>query len=63
MWKLHSVHLMVVLILMQNRCTLCAEHTIDSEIVLDAPYLLLGDDAQVDARFILFGDIANLDSR
>ena len=27
----------MVLILMQDRCTVCAKHTIGSEIVLDAP--------------------------
>jgi hypothetical protein len=27
----------IVLILMQDRCTVCAEHTIGLEIVLDAP--------------------------
>jgi hypothetical protein len=27
----------IVLILMQDRCTICAEHTIDLEIILDAP--------------------------
>ena len=27
----------IVLILMQDRCTVCVEHTIGSEIVLDAP--------------------------
>ena len=26
-----------VLILTQDRCTVCAEHTIGSEIILDAP--------------------------
>jgi hypothetical protein len=26
-----------VLILMQYRCKVCAKHTIDSEIILDAP--------------------------
>jgi hypothetical protein len=36
-WKLDSVRLEIVLILMQDRCTLCAELTIDSEIILDAP--------------------------
>jgi hypothetical protein len=35
--------------------------TIGSEIVLDAPMVLLGDKAQVEARFSLFGDSANLD--
>ena len=31
------VNLEIVLILMQDRCTVCAERTIGSEIVLDAP--------------------------
>jgi hypothetical protein len=35
--KLISVRLEIVLILTQDRCTVCAEHTIGSEIVLDAP--------------------------
>ena len=33
----HSVRLEIVLILMQDRCTVCVEHTIGSEIILDAP--------------------------
>jgi hypothetical protein len=36
-WKLVSVCLEIVLILMQDRCTVCAEHTIGLEIMLDAP--------------------------
>ena len=36
-WKLVSVHLEIVLILTQDRCKVCAERTIGSEIVLDAP--------------------------
>jgi hypothetical protein len=32
-----SVRLEIVLILTQERCLVCAEHTIGSEIVLDAP--------------------------
>jgi hypothetical protein len=36
-WKLLSVHLDVVLIWMQDRCTICVDHTIGSEIVSDAP--------------------------
>ena len=31
------VNLEIVQILMQDRCTVCAERTIGSEIVLDAP--------------------------
>ena len=37
MWKLVLVHLKIVLILMQDRCTVCVEHTIGSGIVLDGP--------------------------
>jgi hypothetical protein len=36
-WKLISVCLEIVLILTQDRCTVCAEHTIGLEIVWDAP--------------------------
>jgi hypothetical protein len=36
-WKLVSVHLEIVLILMQDGCTVCAERNIGSEIILDAP--------------------------
>ena len=42
--------------LMQDRCTVCTEHTIASEIILDAPMVHLGDEAQVVARFSPFGD-------
>ena len=33
----HLVRLEIVLILRQDRCTVCVEHTIGSEIVLDTP--------------------------
>ena len=36
-WKLVSIRLEIVLVLVQDRCTVCAKHTIGSEIVLDAP--------------------------
>ena len=32
-----SVRLEMVLVLVQDRCTVCAKRTIGSEIVLDAP--------------------------
>jgi hypothetical protein len=35
-WKLVSFILEIVLILTQDRCTVCAKRTIGSEIVLDA---------------------------
>ena len=63
MWNLVSVHLEIVFVLLQDRCTLCAKLTIGSEIVLDAPDCPPMDEAQVDACFSLFGDSANLDAR
>jgi hypothetical protein len=62
-WKLISVRLEIVLILTQERCTVCAGRTIGSKIVLHAPDVLLGDEAQVEAHFGLFGDSANLGAR
>ena len=49
-WKLVSVCLEIVLILTQDRYTVCAERTIDSEIILDAPDgKLLGDLGHVES--------------
>ena len=36
-----SVHLEMVLVLVQDRCMVCAKRTIGSETVLDAPMVLL----------------------
>jgi hypothetical protein len=36
MWNHVLVHLETVLVSMQDRCTVCTEHTIGLEIVLDA---------------------------
>jgi hypothetical protein len=36
-WMLDSVRLKIVLILTQDRSTVCAERTVGLEIVLDAP--------------------------
>ena len=33
----HSVRLEMVLVLVQDWCTVCAKHTIGSDIILDAP--------------------------
>ena len=56
------VRLEMVLVSVQDRCMVCAKRTIGSEAILDAPMVLLGDEAQVEARFGPFGDSANLDS-
>jgi hypothetical protein len=37
MWNLISIRLEIVLISVQDRCTVCAKRTIGLEIVLDAP--------------------------
>ena len=55
-WKLVIVCLEVVLILTQDRCMVCAERTIGSEIVLDAPDELLADVGHVESSFDPFGD-------
>ena len=41
----------IVLILTQDRCTVCIECTTGSEIVLDAPDGLLGDVGHVESHF------------
>ena len=51
MWDLTSFSLETVLVSVQDKCMVCARHTIGSEIVLDAP----------DGK--TFGHSANLDAR
>ena len=63
LWNLVLVHLEIVLVSVQDRCTVCAKHTIGLDIVSNAPMVLLGDEAQLEARFSPCGDIANLDAR
>jgi hypothetical protein len=53
----------IVLVSVQDRCTVCAKHTIGSEVVLVAPMVLPGDEDQVEAHFSPFGDSDNLDER
>ena len=62
-WKLISVRLEIVLILAQDRCTVCVERTIGSEIILDTPDGTTSNEAQVEAHFGPLGDSANLDAR
>ena len=62
-WKLVSVRLDIVLVLVQDRCTVCVKHTIGSEIILDAPMKLLGDVGHVEPRFDLFGDSVSVGAR
>ena len=62
-WNLTSLSLEIVLVSVQDRCTVCAKRTIHSDIILAHPMVPLGDEAQVEARFGPFGDSANLDAR
>jgi hypothetical protein len=52
--ELCSVHLEIVLILTQDRCMVCTERTIGSQIVFDAPDGLVSDMGHVESRFSLF---------
>ena len=63
MWNLTSFRLETVLVSVQDRCMVCAKRIIGSEIISDAPFGTLGDEAQVKACFGPFGDSANLDAR
>jgi hypothetical protein len=58
-----SVHLEIVLILVQDRCTVCVEHTIRSEIILDAPDRHLGDVGHMESHFGTFGDSVSISAR
>jgi len=58
MRNLVSVHLEIVLVLVQDRHTVCTKRTVGWH-----PMVLLGDKAQVEAHLNPFGDSANLDAR
>jgi hypothetical protein len=51
----HFGPLEIVLILLQDRCTFCAEQTVDSEIILDVGH--------VESRFGLFGESVSVSAR
>jgi hypothetical protein len=58
------ITLEVVLISMQDRCTVCAIHAIGSEVVLGIyPIELPGDVGQEEARLGPFGESVNLSAR
>jgi len=62
LWNLVSDRLEIVLVSVEDRCTVYAKRTTGSDIVFNAPMVLLGDEAQVEAPFSPFGDSANLDA-
>ena len=53
----------IVLVSVEDRCMVCAKRCIGSDIIFNAPMLLLGYEAQVEATFSPFRDSANLDTR
>jgi len=63
LWTLVSVRLEILLVSVQDRCTVCAKRTIGLDIVFNALMVLLGDEAQLEAHFSPRGDSANLDAR
>jgi hypothetical protein len=62
-WNLILVRLEIVLVSVQDRCTVRTKHTIGIEIILDALDGTPRDEAQVEARFGPFGDSATVDAR
>jgi hypothetical protein len=62
-WKLILVCLEIVLINMQDKCTVCVKRAIGSKIILGTTDELLGDMGQMEAHFGLFGDCVNLGIR
>ena len=63
MSNLVSIRLETVLVLVQERGTVCAKHTMAQKSFLTHPMVLLGDEAEMEARFGPFGDTANFDVR
>ena len=53
MWKLVSVCLEIALILMEDRCTVCVEHTWAGKSFWTHPKELLGDVGHVENHFFL----------
>ena len=63
MLNLVSIHLEMVLVSVQDWCTVCGKHTVAQKLFWTLQMVLLGDEAKVEACFGPFGDGANLDSR
>jgi hypothetical protein len=61
--ELCSVRLEIVVILTQDRCTVCTKRTIGLQIVFDAPDGLISDMGHVESCFSSFGDSVSVSSR
>jgi hypothetical protein len=62
-WKLGLVCLEIVLNLMHDRCLVCMERTICSEINLDTTNRTLNDICHMEFHFGLFGDSVSFGAR
>ena len=63
MWNLVSICLEIVLVLVQDRSTVCAKCNIGSEIVLDAPDGTPRCCGSLEPRFDRFGDSVSVGAR
>ena len=63
LWNHVSDRLEIALVSVEDRYMVCAKRCIGSDIIFNAPMVLLGDKAQVEAHFGPFGHSANLDAR
>jgi hypothetical protein len=52
MWNLVSVHLEIVFVSVQDRCTVYVIHTMGSEIIFDTPSSTSGDEDQVELDLV-----------
>ena len=62
-WKIVSILSDIVLILTQDRCAVCVERTIGSDIVWTHPMELLGDKGHVESTIFLCGDSVSVGVR
>ena len=61
--NLVSIRLEMVLVSVQDRCSVCAKRTMAQKSFWRHPMVLLGDEAQVEALFGPFGGSANFNTR
>jgi hypothetical protein len=59
-WKLVSVHLEIVLIMTQDRCTICVERVMGSKSFWMLSIELLADVGHVESLFFSFGTVSML---
>ena len=63
MWNLVSIRLETMLVSLQDRCKVCAKHTMAQKLFWTHPMELLGDMGHVESRFGSFGDGVRVGAR